>query len=102
MRLRDCFNRGGLYAKGAKRFNQENIAGRAAGTGFSPRFPPVENGRRIFPQCGNIFSIVWKNREKVFHCVENLGDPFFLTGESRKGLRAAGKKKGFSGRTGVA
>ena len=24
-----------------------------------------------FPQCGNIFSIVWKNREKVFHCVEN-------------------------------
>ena len=25
----------------------------------------------IFPQCGNIFSIVWKNRENIFHCVEN-------------------------------
>ena len=27
----------------------------------------------IFPQCGNISSIVWKNREKIFHCVENFG-----------------------------
>ena len=25
-----------------------------------------------FPQCGNIFSIVWKNRKKVFHTVENF------------------------------
>ena len=24
-----------------------------------------------FPQCGNIFSIVWKIRENVFHTVEN-------------------------------
>ena len=23
-----------------------------------------------FPQCGNILSIVWKKREKVFHSVE--------------------------------
>ena len=29
-----------------------------------------------FPQCGNIFSIVWKNRETFFHCVEKSG-PFF-------------------------
>ena len=28
--------------------------------------------RKSFPQCGNIFSIVWKNREKVFHTVENF------------------------------
>ena len=27
-----------------------------------------------FPQCGNILSIVWKNREKVFHTVEKLVD----------------------------
>ena len=26
----------------------------------------------VFPHCGNILSIVWKNREKVFHCVENF------------------------------
>jgi hypothetical protein len=25
-----------------------------------------------FPHYGNFFSIVWKNREKVFHCVENF------------------------------
>ena len=25
-----------------------------------------------FPHCGNIFSIVWKNRENFFHCVENF------------------------------
>lgn len=23
-----------------------------------------------FPRCGNIISIVWKNREMFFHCVE--------------------------------
>ncbi len=25
-----------------------------------------------FPQCGNILSIVWKNRENLFHTVENF------------------------------
>ena len=25
----------------------------------------------VFPQCGKYFSIAWKNREKVFHTVEN-------------------------------
>ena len=29
----------------------------------------------FFPQCGNIFSIVWKNREIVFHTVENVCGP---------------------------
>jgi hypothetical protein len=24
-----------------------------------------------FPHCGKMFSIVWKNPEKFFHCVEN-------------------------------
>ena len=29
----------------------------------------------FFPHCGKILSIVWKNRKKVFHCVENLWLP---------------------------
>ena len=28
----------------------------------------------VFPQCGKYFSIAWKNREKVFHTVENFAD----------------------------
>ena len=27
-----------------------------------------------FPHRGNFFSIVWKNRENFFHCVENCYD----------------------------
>ena len=35
---------------------------------------------KSFPQCGNIFSIVWKNREKVFHTVENFSRRLLLCG----------------------
>jgi hypothetical protein len=27
----------------------------------------------FFPHCGNLFSIVWKNRSNLFHCVEKPG-----------------------------
>ena len=31
---------------------------------------PGERAGGSFPRCGNIFSIVWKNAENFFHCVE--------------------------------
>ena len=34
-------------------------------------FPLCGKNDPFFPQCGKYFSIVWKNREKVFHTVEN-------------------------------
>ena len=34
-----------------------------------------------FPHCGNIFSIVWKNGEKFFHCVEKSPKLFPLRGK---------------------
>ena len=40
----------------------------------SPKvFPLCGKNGPFFPQCGKYFSIAWKNREKVFHTVENLG-----------------------------
>ena len=44
-----------------------------------------------FPHCGNIFSIVWKNREKVFHTVENFSRRLLLCGAllAGSGVRAA-------------
>jgi len=42
-----------------------------------------------FPQCGNIISIVWKNGEKVFHCVENL-----LFGGGPRGMDLRYKEQG--------
>ena len=35
-------------------------------------FPLRGKNGPVFPQCGKYFSIAWKNREKVFHTVENL------------------------------
>ncbi|NCA81410.1 MAG: tRNA lysidine(34) synthetase TilS [Opitutae bacterium] len=38
-------------------------------------FPRCGKKRPIFPQCGKKFSIAWKNRGKVFHCVEKPDVP---------------------------
>ena len=39
----------------------------------SPKsFPLCGKNRPFFPHCGKKFSIAWKIREKVFHCVENF------------------------------
>jgi hypothetical protein len=38
--------------------------------------PARELAARDFPHRGNIFSIVWKNPETFFHCVENPADFF--------------------------
>jgi hypothetical protein len=35
-------------------------------------FPLCGKNGLFFPQCGKYFSIAWKNREKVFHTVENF------------------------------
>ena len=35
-------------------------------------FPLRGKNGPVFPQCGKYFSIAWKNREKVFHTVENF------------------------------
>jgi len=40
-------------------------------TVWTNSFHCVENLRKVFPLCGKYFSIVWKNRKKVFHTVEN-------------------------------
>ena len=40
-------------------------------------FHCVEKSRKLFPLCGKIaesFSIAWKNRQNIFHCVENSAD----------------------------
>jgi len=39
-------------------------------------FHCVEKSRKLFPLCGKngqSFSIVWKNPENFFHCVEKMG-----------------------------
>ena len=35
--------------------------------------PPKTALKPSFPQCGQILSIVWKNPENFFHCVEKMG-----------------------------
>ena len=35
-------------------------------------FPLCGKFGLFFPQCGNLFSIVWKNPQNIFHCVENF------------------------------
>ena len=48
-------------------------------------------GRRRFPHCGNILSIVWKNGEKFFHCVEKSPKLFPLCGKNGPFFPQCGK-----------
>ena len=56
---------------------------------------PCDSDFVRFPQCGNILSIVWKNPEKVFHCVENRiqefreASPFCIVFREKSGTMTA-------------
>ena len=46
-----------------------------------------------FPHCGNILSIVWKNPENFFHCVEKTANVFPLCGKIAESISIAWKKR---------
>ncbi|HOU21569.1 MAG TPA: hypothetical protein PKX16_05035, partial [Kiritimatiellia bacterium] len=56
------------------------------------RKPPKTALNPSFPHCGNIFSIVWKNPENFFHCVEKTAKVFPLCGKIAESFSIAWKK----------
>ena len=55
------------------------------------RKPPKTALKPSFPHCGNIFSIVWKNPENFFHCVEKSLKVFPLRGKNGPVFPQCGK-----------